>query len=63
MGEEEKRYYTTEEVARLYGVGIKQAQKIVGEIKKMNKGRLALGRGKVLPRELAAWENAAPVQV
>lgn len=60
--EEGKRYYTTEDVARLYDCGIKQAQKIVGEIKKVN-GHLALGRGKVLPRELAAWENAAPVQV
>lgn len=54
--EEGKHFYTTEEVARIYGVGLRQAQKIVGEIKKMN-GKLALGKGKVLPRELAEWEN------
>ena len=54
---EEKRFYTTEEVARIYGVGLRQAQKIVAQIRAMQNGKLALGRGKVLPRELAAWER------
>lgn len=54
---EEKRFYTTEDIARLYECGLRQAQKIVAQIRAMQNGKLALGRGKVLPRELAAWER------
>jgi hypothetical protein len=59
---EEKHYYTTEDIQTLYGVGINKARQIVHEIKLMQGGELALGRGKVLARELNAWERAGEVK-
>ena len=55
--DEEKRYFTTADIAKLYNVGIHQAQKIVREIKHRQNGKLSLGKGKVLPRELNEWER------
>lgn len=56
---EDKHYYTWQDLAEIYGVGRDKAQKIIREIKRMQGGELALKKGKVLPRELAAWERGA----
>ncbi|MBO5969445.1 MAG: hypothetical protein J6S14_13205 [Clostridia bacterium] len=54
---EEKRFYTTTDIQALYSCGERKAQQIVREIALMHGGKLSLGRGKVLPRELADWER------
>lgn len=55
--DEQKRYYTTEDIMELYGVGRPKAQKIMREAKWLTghpDGKL--GKGKLLPSELEAWE-------
>lgn len=60
---DEKRYYTTEDIMGLYGVSRPKAQKIMREAKWLTgnpDGKL--GKGKLLPAELEAWERSVEVR-
>lgn len=55
---EEKTYYTVEDIMGRYDVGHDTAEKYIREAKSLSGypgGKL--GKGKLLPAELALWEN------
>lgn len=55
---EEKTYYTVEDLMKRYNCSHVQAEKYIREAKSLSgthDGKL--GKGKILPSELALWEN------
>lgn len=59
----EKAYLTKYDLMERYGVGMSVAERIMREIIFVNgvcadgAARLAIGKGKILPSELAYWEQ------
>lgn len=56
--DKKKRYYNAQDIMQLYDVGLAKAQKIIREAKWLTgspDGKL--GKGKLLPAELEAWER------
>lgn len=58
----DKRFYTTEEVAKLYGIGRRQAQLVMAQVAEMHGGKLSLGKGKVTPRELRDFDGSGSAE-
>ena len=52
---EEKTYYTVEDIMGRFDVGHDTAEKYIREAKSLSGCKL--GKGKLLPAELALWEN------
>ncbi|MBQ7847448.1 MAG: hypothetical protein IJ344_04095 [Clostridia bacterium] len=52
-----KAYLDKHDVMARYNVGDTVAQRIMRQVKAVNGGTLAIGKGKILLRELERWEQ------
>ena len=53
----EKAYLDKNDIMERYDVGLSVALRIIRQIKAVNGGSLAIGKGKVLPYEFERWEQ------
>lgn len=52
-----KAYFDKHDIMERYNVGESVAQRIMRQVKSVNGGTLAIGKGKILLRELERWEQ------